>query len=85
MKCCHLPWVITRGFYSRLSIQMHAIAIHRASISDNRVYIVMLTISNAESSKCPELPVLAVRPVTHSGVRSMVSVASMVAMLPWVL
>ena len=62
------------------SIQMHAVAIHMASTSDNRVYLIMLIISCAKLNMCPELVVLAVRPVTHSGVRSVLSVASMVAM-----
>ena len=61
---------------------MHTLAIHKASISDNSAYIIMLTISSVEPTKCPELLALAVRPVTHSGARSKASVASMAALLP---
>ena len=68
------------GFYSALSIQMCTIAIHRASAGDKIVYIIMLIICDVELGICPELKLLAVRPVTHSGVRSALSVASMVAM-----
>ena len=61
---------------------MHTLATHKASVSDNSAHIIMLTISNVESTKRPELLALAVRPVTHSGVRSEASVASMAALLP---
>ena len=66
------------GLYSELGIQMHAVAIHRASISDNSTYRGMLISSNARFSKCPELMFLAVRPVT----RGVCSEASMAALLP---
>ena len=66
------------AFYSRLGIQIHAIAIHNASMSDNRAYQGMVIFSIAGFSKCPELAFLAVRPVT----RGVCSEASMVALLP---
>ena len=59
-------------------------AIHRASVGGNIVYIIMVIFCNAGLAICPELKLLAVRPVTHSGVRSVLSVASMVAMAPLV-
>ena len=78
MECCHSRWAATHSFYSRLSMQMHAVAIHRASMSDNSTYRGMLISSNAGLSSCPELAFLAVRPVT----RGVCSEASMVALLP---
>ena len=44
----------------------------------------MLIFCDAELVICPELKLLAVRPVTHSGVRSVLSVASMVPVVPLV-
>ena len=64
--------------FSRLGIQMHAVATHRASMSGNSTYTGMLITSNASFSKCPQLVLLAVRPVT----RGVCSEASMVALLP---
>ena len=52
---------------------MHAVAIHSARVSDNSVYLGMVIFSNASFSKCPELELLAVRPVTRRGVRSLAS------------
>ena len=72
------------GFYSTLSIQTWAVAIHRASASGNMVYLNMVIFANTTLVICPELKLLAVRPVTHSGVRSALSVASMAPVVPLV-
>ena len=55
---------------------MHAVAIHSARVSDNSVYLGMVIFSNASFSKCPELELLAVRPVTRRGVRGLASMAA---------
>ena len=65
-------------FYSTLSIQIQAIAIHRAGAGDSKVYMNMVIFCNAEFGICPELVSLAVRPVA----RGVCSEASMAALLP---
>ena len=57
-------------------------AIHRASASDNMVYLNMVIFANTTLVICPELELLAVRPAARSGVRSVLSAASMAALLP---
>ena len=55
---------------------MRAVAIHSARVSDNSVYLGMVIFSNASFSKCPELELLAVRPVARRGVCSLASMAA---------